>query len=93
MDLLFSKYASPFLFIDTMLLNGMFCDSIDEIMRSENDKKTWEFYLHKVFDKSFDEFLRSVETQTNKPSDEQLETTVKNSVNILNGFIPPERGE
>ena len=87
MDLLFSKYASPFLFIDTMISNGMFSDSIEEIWKAENDKRNWEFFLHKVHEGSYIEFLNSIENQNDVPK-ESLETTVKNSADILNGFIP-----
>jgi hypothetical protein len=94
MDLLFSKYASPFIFIDQMILNGTLCEMIDEIWKIEDDKKLWDFYLHKVHDKSFDEFVNSIRgNHESKSEPEQLETTVKESYSILAGFIPTERGE
>lgn len=92
MDLLFSKYASPFLFVDSMISNGRFSDLIDTIWEAENDKRNWEFFLHKVHDISYSEFLESI--NGNPEPTEPLETTVKNSADILNGFIPEnKRGE
>ncbi len=86
MDLLFSKYASPFSFIDPMIQTLRFSEFVDEILTLESEKKEWEFYLHKVFNKSFDEFKNSMEQP--KVSKEQIETTVQNSISILQNFIP-----
>jgi hypothetical protein len=94
MDLLFSKYASPFLFVDLMISECRLCDFIDEIFKIEDERKTWEFYLHKVHDKSFDDFVSSIRSnRNNEISTEELGTTVKESASILAGFIPTERGE
>lgn len=90
MDLLFSKYASPFLFLDTAICNGRFFDSVIGLLEAENEKMIWEFFLHKVQDKSYEEFKESLETQKPVPK-EQLETTVKDSKNILNNFTPSEK--
>lgn len=87
MDLLFSKYASPFLFLDTMLDAGRFFESVIEIIQADNEKTLWEFYLHKVHDKSFDDFKKSLEADKPVPK-EQVETTVINSKSILDNFIP-----
>ena len=93
MDLLFSKYASPFLFVDLMISNGRFSDSIDAIWEAENEKRNWEFFLHKVHGISYSEFLDSINGNRSEPV-EPLETTVKNSAEILSGFIPEtKRGE
>jgi len=87
MDLLFEKMANPFVLIDELLLNGDFFDWVLEFINEENDRQFWEVWLHKVFDKSFEDFKNSI-VQTNQIDDEQLETTVMNSKSILNGFIP-----
>lgn len=94
MDLLFSKYASPFIFVDQMISDCRLCEFVDQILKIDDDKKVWEFYLHKVHDVSFDDFVNSLgRNQNEEVSTEQLETTVKESANILSGFIPTERGE
>ena len=48
----------------------------------------WEFYLHKVFDKSFADYLKEVEEPKMPETADmkQVETTVKNSMNILENF-------
>lgn len=90
MDLLFSKYASPFLLLDGMIQNGEFSKFIDEFMNIHFESQKYEFYLHKVYDKSFKEFCDDLENDMKNMnvSQEQIETTIQESENILSGFIP-----
>lgn len=90
MDLLFTKYASPFLLLDGFILIGKFEEFIYEFLKLDNDNKLWDFYLHKVYGRSFIDFKNSLETtqSSNETSKEEIETTVKSSKNILNNFIP-----
>lgn len=84
MDRLFKRYADPFLFIDSLIISERFTEFVLELLEIENEEMMWEFYLHKVYDKSYDEFKESI-----KPvPKEQLETTVQNSRSILNNFNP-----
>lgn len=84
MDRLFKRYADPFLFIDSLIISERFTEFVLELLDIENEEMMWQFYLHKVYDKSFDEFKESM-----KPvPKEQLETTVQNSKSILNNFNP-----
>ena len=92
MDLLFSRYASPFLLLDQMILTDRFSAFVSELLRIRNEEKDeqtlWEFFLHKVFDKSYAEFLR--ETKQPSPAEtvsrDELEATVRHSFDILDGF-------
>lgn len=87
MDLLFSKYASPFLLLDGYLTTGRFREFVLEFFEIEAEKKSWEFYLAKIEDKSYNEFKADMEpTQQLDPVD--FETTIADSKNILNGFNP-----
>lgn len=54
------------------------------------DKARWEFWLHRIFDMSFDEYLSKLDgTETDEVlPDEVLEATVKDSMGIINGFCP-----
>lgn len=90
MDLLYQRYASPFSFIDGMIQTGRFEEFVFEFIKLDNEQKEWEFYLHKIFDKSFAEFKSSVEVHS-EPSNENLETIVQNSNSMLKNFIP-DRG-
>lgn len=92
MDLLFKRYANPFLFIEETIKTDSFSGFVSdfvEILNEENeDKVLWEFYLHRVFEKSYSEFISMIKTkkQPEKPVD--FEAAINESVNILNGFVP-----
>ena len=94
MDLLFKRYASPFLFLNGMIQTCRFSEFVDEFIRtinSEKEEKTlWDFYLHRFIDKSFEDFKKDIKVNQDNQSmsDVQIETTVLNSLNILNNFNP-----
>lgn len=98
MDLLHQRYASPFPFLNNMLLAGRFCEFVEtftEIQNKEKEEKTqWDFFLHKVFDKSYAEFTEAIkiEQDNRNMSKADIETTILNSKNILANFNPDERG-
>lgn len=91
MDMLFQRYANPMLLIDKMLMTGRFREFVDEfinIRNEETEEKTlWEFWLHKVIDKTYNEFLNSLKAEDDDaPTEEDLIATVTGSVGILHGF-------
>lgn len=95
MDLLFKKYASPFLLLDGYIQTGRFSEFVVKFMDIVEEDQMWEVYLHKVFDKTWEQFRSDVHSeieriQTQKPSNEQIEATIEDSQNILKGFKPKE---
>lgn len=80
--------------LDQMIRAGRFTEFVKEVVRIRNqemlDQSRWEFWLHKVFDLSFDEYLAKVDgTETEEIlSDEVMEATVKESMGIINDFCP-----
>ncbi len=88
MDLLFKRYASPFLLIDRMIVMNCFADFILETIRKDNDDALWEFYLHKVDGKTFNDFKEEVTIQNTEVTQEDLETTINYSIDLLQGFNP-----
>lgn len=99
MDLLFKRYASPFLLLDEMLACQRFLEFVTEFLKLHNEdmeaETLWDLWLHRVYDKSFDEFKMEIGYSSSNETQETidaavLETTVKESNNILNGFIPPK---
>ena len=81
--------------LDGMIRTRRLTEFIKETMKIRNeeliDKTRWEFWLHKVFDMSFDDYMSRVggnkETEEVLPA-EALEATVKDSIGILKGFCP-----
>ena len=75
--------------LDEVIKNNRLSEFVTEVMKSENERQTWEFYLHKVFDKSYSDFRESLGTvEGTVPPEADLEATVKSSENILNNFKP-----
>jgi hypothetical protein len=67
----------------------MFCDQ-----KVEADR--WEFFLHKVYDKSYAEFCETLQVSQDHQgmSEADMEATVKKSMDILGNFNPEkEEGE
>ena len=91
MDSLFQRYASPFVLLDgfilTKSLNSFVDDFFDFVIEERKEKTEWEFFLHKVYDKSWSEFSDSIKQSDNRePID--LGATLLKSKNILNNFTP-----
>ncbi len=92
MDMLFKRYANPFVLLDQAIGTGRLAEFIGECVRIHNEeqreKTNWEFFLHKVFDKSFEEFSAELEKQGAAPQPEEfddryVEATIQKSRNIL----------
>ena len=81
--------------LDGMIRTRRLTEFINETLKIRNeemiDKTRWEFWLHRVFDMSFEDYLSrhggSKETEEVLPT-EALEATVKDSIGILKGFCP-----
>lgn len=94
MDLLARRYASPFFVLDEMIRQNRLSEFVFEVNQihyeEEQDKMLWDVWLHKVFDKGFGEWKRSIQTkvEATTTSESELEATVTNSKELLNGFNP-----
>ena len=100
MDLLFKEYASPFILLDSVISAGQFDSFLDTFDEQRKERELWQYYIHKLppwDNRSFDEFKRNINVGKKKlkierPSDEQLEATVKESYEMIKSFKPEERG-
>lgn len=95
MDLLFSKYASPYIFLSEIIDACRLRDFVIEIAEIENEKKMWDIYLSLVANpysevKSFDEFKKAHTTQRGA-ANINLEETVKDSHDMLQNFHPERK--
>ena len=87
MDLLFVRYASPFVLLDGLILTNSLKNFVDDFFDFINEDREWEFFLHKVYDKSWSEFSNDMKQSENqKPID--LDATIVKSKNMLNNFTP-----
>ena len=98
MDLLFKRYASPFIFLDGVLRTGGFCDFIDNftatIQEETEEQRLWEYFLLRVWEGSFEDFKANIKNNEKNVnmSVNEIETTVNHSLNILNNFNPEKEG-
>ena len=78
--------------LEQMFQNGQLCDFIDGFIKIRNDeineKTQWEFYLHRVFDKSFSYFVAENEFAIMLETVRNLEETFNHAFDILENFIP-----
>ena len=93
MDLLFQRYASPFLILDEMIhlqqLHEFVVTVTEKISEEKHEEIMWEYFLHKVFNKSFDEFLKETEAKKNEHTEmgnDEIKDVIADSKNILDSF-------
>lgn len=100
MDLCFKRYASPFSIINQFLKVGRFAEFVDNLIRTENkekeEKTLWEYYLSarmQFYEGSFEDLKEGIKNNRKNANmtAKDIETTIKNSMKILNNFNP-EKG-
>jgi len=99
MDLLFREYASPFSLIDAVIASGRFTDWIDQFLESHKEKVQWEHWLHKIYEKTWSDYLEEYKNQEQTTVDlmntaswnkSDIETTIQTSYSMMENFIPDE---
>ena len=96
MDLLFKRYASPFSLLDGYIQTSRMCEFIHAFGKQSVEDDKWEYFLHKVWDKSYTAFCATLQTSQDlrEMSKDDIETTYRESMNILGNFNPEqEEGE
>ncbi len=96
MDLLFKRYADPFSLLTGYIQTSRFCEFITTFCDQKIEDDRWEYFLHKVWDKSYSEFCEALQVTQDLQamSEDDIEATVKKSMNILGNFNPhQEEGE
>lgn len=95
MDLLAQRYASPFLILDDFIRLHQLHEFTVEILQTIADEKIhdarWQYYLHKVFDMSFEDYVRRCEqqqVQEGNMSYEEIGNVINDSKKMLEGFMP-----
>lgn len=90
MDFLCKRYGgSPFFILDRYLEQHRLSEFIYEVWSIHNEEEIFDIWLHKVDDKSYQDFRDSLIPP--KPVDkEEVAKTIENSVNMLNRFTLKE---
>ena len=75
-----------------MIAHGSLSDLIDTIIDDRNENRQWEFYLHKVFDKSYNAFISSMKAEEEaRQEDFDVNTTIQESFDIMKAITPEEK--
>lgn len=92
MDLLYKRYADPFSLLTGYIQTSRFGEFLLTFCRQVGEDQRWEFFLHKVWDKSYADFCAAQEAAAPpKPmSEADMEATVRESMRILRNFNPEE---
>ncbi len=104
MDLLYSRYASPFEFANSYIKQGRFGEFVSEILamdyrrkkqekEKENDDRLWSVYIFSLSDKSFSQWKEDLQMEEGRSMEKQTERSdvvdaVRRSQEILRGFVP-----
>lgn len=83
--------------MDGMIRAGKLCEFVEGLVKRYNDeqreKVIWEVWLHRVLDKSYPEFVESLDTQRKETATrEEVQTILTESENILNYVRPIDDG-
>ena len=90
MDFLCKRYGgSPFFILDRYLEQHRLSEFIYEVWSIHNEEEIFDIWLHKVDDKSYQDFRDSLIPP--KPVDKkEVAKTIEDSMNILKGFTLQE---
>lgn len=96
--MLYQRYSNPIDLLQQMFQAGRLSGFVEElgkiILQEKIDKRRWEFWLHRVHNMDFDEYVNACEQQSTtdkKPEtidENEIETIVKRSNAILERFKP-----
>lgn len=92
MDTLGKRYSGcPFFILDEFIRLGQLHDFLSEVLktinREEVDRYKWEYYLHKVFDMTYEEYLKKTETKESEDINyDQIKDIVCDSRNMMDGL-------
>lgn len=95
-DLLYHRYANPFLLLDNLILTDRLSDFVDVILKQKDEEMLWQLYLSDLIkEKSFNKWKESFresacEQQSSAISKKEIEATVRKSEDILASFVPVE---
>lgn len=81
--------------LNEVIVAGRLSEFIDLVIKKREEERDWEYYLHRIFDKSFNDFVNEMETETQTRQTFDVETTIQNSIDIANmdfNFIPDKEG-
>lgn len=91
MDILSQRYGCPFFILDDFIRLNQLHDFVVEITNVINEEKKeqvqWEFYLHKVFDMTYTEYMSKInESEPEEMSKEEMINIIYESKGIIDSY-------
>ncbi len=90
--MVFKRYSNPFSLFNELIESNQFNDFIITLNQKYLDDIEYDLWLHKVYDKSFEEFKKDIsisrDAQAGYMNEEDVKATVKKSNEILSNFTP-----
>jgi len=74
---------------------GRFSEFVHDLLNTLYDDKIWDIWVHKVHDKSFNEFKESIQNESQpvkKMTDDEIKATILDSKSMLESFTPNTEG-
>lgn len=75
-----------------LIKNNKFSDFINTLYDKHIEELNYEYWLHRVFDKSYPEFIKEIQlsndAQRGYMDEEDVKATVNKSKDILSNFTP-----
>lgn len=89
---MYHRYSNPLTLLDSLIENEMLSDYIDTLNEKAIFDREFDVWLHKVEDKSFNDWRKELhfnaDARNVEMSEHEVKTTVLKSSDILNGFEP-----
>ena len=76
--------------LNEVIVAGRLSEFIDLVIKKREEERDWEYYLHRIFDKSFNDFVNEMETETQTRQTFDVETTLQDSISMMKDFSPEE---
>lgn len=91
--MVFNRYSSPFIFLDTLLLQGRFYEGVSTIYKQIDEERLWQLYLsiplkEKTFDDWREEINGSQKQVVKEDNEIDFEAAKQGARNILKTFKP-----
>lgn len=99
LDILYQRYGNPVSLLNGMLATRRFCGFVEtfvELYKNDQLEKTrWEYWLHRVFDQSYQDYVQSLgmNQAPAAPTRKEQIKAVQQSMKILDGLCPAKVGE
>ena len=90
--MVFKRYANPFSLFDELIECNQFNEFIDTLNERYIEEFNYNYWLHKVFNKSYPEYKKEIQlsndAQRGYMNEDDVKATVKKSNEILSNFKP-----